>query len=419
MSELELLTRLGTALAIGMLVGLERGWQERAVESGTGSKIAGIRTFGIVALLGAVTAMLSGERLLLLGFVFIGLALLLAVAHVLTVQADQDFGITTVLAALATYVLGAAALRGPPVVPAAAAVVMVTVLSLKPLLHRIEQHLEQRELRATLQLLLISVVALPVLPDQGFGPWQALNPYELWWMVVLIAGISYVGYFGIKLAGAARGLLATGLLGGLASSTAVTLNFARLARQRPDLIPQLAAGILVASATMFPRMLLVAGVIHPATAWLLAPPLTVMAGVLYAWGLITLRRAGTAEETTPQQLRNPFELRTALAFTLLLAAILLASKALQEWLGTPGLFLLAGFSGVTDVDAINISLARMGANAELLAATAAQAITLTAAVNTLVKGVIAAVIGGQALGRPLGVPVLLALAAGASASVLL
>ena len=415
MSDLELLTRLVTALAIGMLVGLERGWQERAVEAGAGSKIAGTRTFGIVALLGAVTAMLSGERLLLLGFVFVGLALLLTVAHVLAVRADQDFGITTVIAALATYVLGAAALRGPLVVPAAVAVVMVSVLSLKPRLHWLEQHLEARELRGTFQLLLISIVILPVLPDRGFGPWQALNPYELWWMVVLIASISYVGYFGIKLAGSSRGLLLTGLLGGLASSTAVTLDFARMGRHRPNLVPQLAAGILVASATMFPRMLLVAGVIHPPTAVALAPPLLAMAATLYAWGLYQLRSIGHDDTELSQELRNPFELRTALTFTLILAVVMLASRALLHWLGTPGVFLLAGLSGASDVDAITISLSGMGANGQLLSATAAQAVTLTAVVNTLVKGTIAGVLGGTRLGRPVGLAVATAVLAGALA----
>ncbi len=414
MTDIELFSRLGMALASGMLIGLERGWHERVADRAHGEQVAGIRTFGIIALLGAVTLLVGAGALVLSGLVFLGLAMVLGVNHVLAVQADRDFGITTVIAGLVTYVLGAVAMKGYLNVAASVAVVMATILSLKPVLHRWEARLDRKELFATFQLLLISVVMLPVLPDRGFGPWSALNPYELWWMVVLIAAISYVGYFGVKIAGPSRGLGITGLLGGMVSSTAVALDFSRLAREESGMHRYLAMGILVACATMFPRILLVSVLIHPPTALAMTPSLGAMALFCYAWAIVLWRRAGASHpDVEATGLRNPFEIRMALAFGLLLAVIVVLSHALKQWLGDAGVYLLAAVSGLSDVDAINVSLSRMAGGEGLAVSVAAHGVIVAAMVNTLVKAGITAVLGGRRFALETGVPLLIALGVGA------
>lgn len=343
---------LSVSLAIGLLIGTERGWKER--EAKEGERIAGVRTYGLIGLLGGGTTLLSAEfGALALGLVFVGLAGALTTAYVVNRDArSHDIGITSLVAGLLTFTLGAVAAMGEVAIAAAFAVVTTLLLSYKPVLHRWVRVLEAEELRATIKLLLISVVLLPILPDQGYGPWQVLNPYTLWWMVVLIAAISFVGYFAIKIAGARRGIIFTCLFGGLASSTALTLHFSRLAHRNKALEPILAVGILLACGTMFPRMLLVASVIHPELFKLLLVPAAVMAFFSYSPTLFYLRAQSQKNTDPASSLKNPLELKTALVFGLLLALVMLLSKALQQWFGDAGVLTLAAASGISDVDAI-------------------------------------------------------------------
>lgn len=397
---MELLENLGLALALGLLIGVERGWHERA--GAEGSRIAGIRTFALIGVLGALSALLAREfGWLLLGLTFLPFAALLIVAHAMMARAYQDYGITTVIAAFITFFLGALAMLGFGTVAAVAAVVTTLMLGLKPVLHRFVARLEQRDLYAALKLLVISVVLLPVLPDRGFGPGQALNPYVIWWMVVLIAGISFVGYLAIRLAGARRGVLLTGLFGGLTSSTAVTLAFARLGHDNRSLQPLLAAGVVVAALPMFPRLLLVAGVIQPALILPLLPPLGLMAAVNALAAMWLWRRPKTGAKTAPVRFTNPLELGTAIQFGVFLAFVMLAAHLVQSRLGDTGVYLLAGVSGLGDTDAITLSLARL-AQETLALHVAAGAITLAAMVNTAVKGALVVAIGGRAMALRVG-----------------
>jgi uncharacterized membrane protein (DUF4010 family) len=406
----DIFLHLGLALALGLLVGTERGWQARTAPEG--SRIAGVRTFGLIGLLGGLWALLAG-RLgeTLIGFAFLALAALMIIAHVMDVQEDRDFGVTTTVAALVTFTLGAAAVSGYESIAAAGAVVTATVLSLKPVLHRWLQRLEPAEVFAAIKLLLISVVVLPVLPDRGLGPWGALNPYQIWWLVVLIAGISFAGYAAMKAVGPQRGILLTGLLGGMVSSTAATLNFSRLG-ERQQWHHLLAAGVLVASATMFPRILIEVAVVNQHLVASLALPLLLMtlttaAGVWWLWRA----RAGD-EEAGEFPLSNPFEIVPALQFGLLLAAITVLAEAFRAWLGGPGIYLLAGISGLADVDAITLSLARM-ARGSLDSTVATQAIVLAASVNTFVKAGLTFAIAGRGMGLRVAPPMSLAVAVGA------
>jgi uncharacterized membrane protein (DUF4010 family) len=402
---------LGIALAIGLLIGLERGWKYRKAEEG--SRVAGVRTYGLIGLLGGTTALLAGRLgVVVLGIAFLAIAGILTAAYVVNQESEEDAGITSLVASLLTFAFGALAGLGEITAAAAFAVLTTLLLGFKPLLHAWVRALAGKELRAGLQLLLISVVLLPILPNQGYGPWQALNPFEIWWMVVLIASISFVGYFAIKIAGTSKGTLYTGLFAGLASSTAATLSFSRAAHGRPESAPMLATGILLACGTMFPRMLVIAVLLNQQLLQPLLAPATVMALVTYAAALYfwwATGRKGKQETATP--LDNPLELKAAVVFGALLALITLLGKALRAWLGAAGIYMLAAASGVADVDAITLSLSRMSQD-ELETGTAVLGIIIAAAVNSLVKGGMAVSIGGSALGMRVGVPLFIASSAG-------
>jgi uncharacterized membrane protein (DUF4010 family) len=401
------LINLALALAAGLIVGAERGWQERTGDEG--SRLAGIRTFGLIGLLGGFWELLTAGNAVAFGCGFLALGIIVAAAHYAEAKADRDYGITTIVATLITFILGALAVRGEGSTALAGAAVVATILNLKPTLHGWLKRIEPAEINAALKLLLISLVILPILPHRGYGPWEALNPYALWSFVILVAGISFAAYAAIKIAGATRGVLLTGLLGGLVSSTATTLQLARLANTSPQ--PDIfAAGTLVASATMFVRILIIATLINGDLwngLWL---PMLVMAAPLAVTALILARKSGTLDGAE-LQLRNPVELGQAIRFGLLLAGILIVSKGAQKLWGSGGIYLVAGVAGLADVDAISISAARM-AGAELPYEKAALAIAIAAMVNTATKGALAASVGGRGLGIRVLVPVAVAVVVG-------
>ncbi len=389
--------RLAIALALGLLVGAERGWHER--QEGEGRRVAGIRTFGLIALLGALWAILAQLiSPLVLGFAFVAFAGILGVAHYLDTTNAHDLGITTVVAALVTFTLGALSVLYRPEPVAAAAVVMTTLLGLKPMLHHGLARLEQRELYDSLKLLLISVVLLPILPDRGYGPWQLLNPYVIWLFVVLVAAISYVGYFAIRITGARLGILLTGMFGGLASSTALSLDFARRGRLNVTYHALLAVGVIVAASTMFPRVFLVVGLVNPSLLVPLAPPLLAAAAIGYGFAAWGWWRAHEHAGGGTMTLSNPFELLPALKFGVLLVGIMLAAKLAQQWFGDTGVYVTAALSGIADVDAITLSLARMAAEG-LSTDAAVLGIVIACVVNTAVKAALVVVICGGAMAR--------------------
>ncbi len=402
---------LSVSLAIGLLIGVERGWKEREAEEG--HRIAGVRTYGLIGLMGGCAALLAGHiGALIFGLAFAGLAAALTTAYVVNLRyVGKDVGITSLVSGLLVFVLGALAAIGEVTISAAFAVVTTLLLGYKPLLHRWVNTLEAEELRAGIRLLLISVVLLPLLPNRGYGPWQALNPYVIWWMVVLIAAISFVGYFAIKIGGTTRGAIFTGLFGGLASSTALTLHFSRMTRQDAALTPMLSTGILLACGTMFPRMLLVASLLNNGLFQPMLVPVAVMMLFLYLPALWYSRMSTHKKSDTAFSFDNPLELKTALGFGLLLALVMLLGKMLRNWFGNVGMLALAAASGVADVDAISLLLARMS-QTDLAVGDAVMGIVIAAAVNNLVKGGISTVIGGKAMGLRVGLPLLASTAGG-------
>ncbi|MGE5547581.1 MAG: MgtC/SapB family protein [Solirubrobacterales bacterium] len=391
MDQLEVFQRLGLALAIGLLMGIERGWQTRAAPEGT--RVAGIRTFALLGLLGGVwgvSAVVLGGAVLAAAFV--ALAALVVTSHVVRLKRGvTDLGITTEVAQLIAFALGGLAAMGEMAAAAAGGVVATALLGSKEMLHGWLMRIEQLELRAAIKLLVISVVLLPILPDRGYGPEAALNPFKLWLLVVLVAAISFLGYFAIKIAGPRIGSLLTAVFGGLASSTALTVSFARMGKASPGMQPLLAAGVALANTTMYARLWAIVILLNPAVGMRLLPGLGAMAlaGLLVTW-LLWRGRAddGRAEATA---LSNPFELGVAIKFALLLTLVLLASKLLQMWVGERALYPLAAIAGLADVDAIALSMAQMGGH-EVRVVVAATAIMIAAFVNTGVK---VALVGGM------------------------
>jgi uncharacterized membrane protein (DUF4010 family) len=410
MEDFDLIGRLALALAIGLLVGIERGWQAR--ERGAGERIAGVRTFALIGLLGGVWGLL-GKVVGDLGIALAGLALtvLLLSAYVVRMRQSKDLGITTMIAALLVFALGVLAVRGDMIAAAGIAVVAVVFLESKEPLHRWLQQLQRFELAAAIRLLLISVVLLPLLPNRGFGPGEVLNPYQLWWMVVLVAGLSFIGYFAIRLTGPRTGPLLTGFLGGLASSTALTFGFARLAGATPTLAPALAGGIVIAAAVMFIRMLVLTAVVAPALVWSVAGPTGVMALVCLLGAGLMVWRDKPPPMSPDLEISDPVALVPAIGFGLLLGAVMLASHLVSDLLGEPGLLGLAALSGLVDVDAITLSLARLagGTTAETVIVAG---MLVAALVNTLVKLGAVAWLGPQGLLVKVAPVLLAAVAAG-------
>ncbi|MFB4204521.1 hypothetical protein KBTX_00517 [wastewater metagenome] len=388
------------AALLGALIGLQRGWQGR--ELAPGKRIAGFRTYTLVGLLGGFAVVLADP----LG-PWPGVALLAAVmaaalvAFRLQVRHTEDYSITGLVGLMLTFCFGALAVAGEPVAAAASAVVTAFLLDNKQSIHDLLRHLEARELDAALKLLLISVVMLPLLPNHGYGPGGAINPYAVWWMVVLIASISFVGYFAMRIGGPERGTLFTSLFAGLSSSTALTLHFSRLSRDNAALSPMLAAGILIACGTMFPRILVICLALNPALLPALTPPVLVMMAALYIPALVIWRRYHGRRVEAPPVRQNPLDLKTALSFGALLLVILLLGEWLEEALGSAGIYLLAASSGITDVDAITLSLTRM-AEKGLATPVAVVGIVIAASVNSAVKAGMAASIGTRAVGWRVG-----------------
>lgn len=413
MSTDDLFLRLVVALFAGLLIGTERGWQRRAEEEG--QRAAGIRTFGLVGLAGGLWAVLGAELgALVLGLASVAVGLLLAMVYWLQVRERHNFSVTTEIAAFVTFALGAMAAAGHLAVAAAGAVVTATLLGLKPPLHGWLARVTELELRGALKLLLVSVVILPVLPDRGYGPWEALNPYTIWWMVVLIAGIGFVGYVAVRVAGARYGLLLTGFAAGLMASTPLALAFGRLGRRQPGNASVLAAAILAASSTMFPRALIVASLLAPALFAELALPLLAMMAAGYATAAWWWLRASPAGDEAEPPIRNPFELMPALRFGALLALVMLLASALQQWAGEAGLYILALVSGLTDVDAITLSLSEFAGDRTSVQV-AATGIVIAAMANTAFKAGLVVVVGGGALGWRMGASAAIMLTAGAIA----
>ncbi|MFV3075552.1 MgtC/SapB family protein [Niveispirillum fermenti] len=422
MDELDLLMRLAVSLAVGLLVGLERGWQAR--EMPDGHRAAGLRTFALVGLLGGVTGLLAigFDNLLFLGLAFLAFSIAFTAFHLLESRAEGRNSVTGVVAGLLVFLVGAYAVSGELRVAVAVGVAATVLLALRQTLHQWLRQLQWMEIRAVLILATMSFLALPILPHEPVDPWGVLNPSEIWLLAVLIAAISFGGYVAVKLLGEKRGILVAAMAGGLASSTATTLTLARLAKTQEKAAPLLAAGVLVAGMVMLVRVLLVVGLLNRALVMPLAVPAAGGLAVLGAATAFLLLRdrlgKGKAEKQVEGEdkapalsLSNPLELGTALKLAAFIAVVMLGAELIQRFVGDTGLLLAAAISGIADVDAITITMARRGGQPEGVSL-AIMAILLAMGVNTITKAVMAGSVGGTRLGLLAGGPSLLAVLAG-------
>jgi uncharacterized membrane protein (DUF4010 family) len=357
MTTSETFARLGLALAIGLLIGIERGWQER--EGKPGSRAAGIRTHALIALLGGVWALLAHLAApVVLGFAAVGFAGAFAWYDWNETHAAGSYSATGFVAGLLSFALGAYAVLGDKFAAGSAAVAATVILAERRVLHAFLERLKWTELRAALLLLVMSVVLLPVIPDRTVDPWNALNPFQIWLMTILIATISYAGYIAVRLAGTQNGLLLAGAIGGLISSTTVSWTFARQERLAPGAQGEFLSGILASWAVSLVRVLVVVTVLAPALAVGLAAPLAAGALVCVAGTAVAYRFARGQPQASSLAFEDPFDIFVVLQFAVLLTLIILATKWLQAAFGQPGLLALASISGLADVDPIILSVSK-------------------------------------------------------------
>jgi uncharacterized membrane protein (DUF4010 family) len=308
-----------------------------------------------------------------------------------------DAGITTEVAALVMYLIGAYTMVGKLSVAVAVGAVVAVLLHLKESMHELAAKMEDRDVTAIMRFAVISLVILPVLPNQGFGPGGVLNPFKIWLMVVLIVGMSLAGYVAYKLLGEKAGSLLGGVLGGLISSTATTVSYARRAREAPETANLAALVIMVASSIALVRVLVEIGAVAPQRLREMAPPLAVMLGVMIALSAAMYLFVGRDKKAHITQPRNPAELKPAVVFAALYALVLLAVHVAHERFASTGLYVVAGISGLTDMDAITLTTANLVNKGEVDASRGWRAILLAGLANLLFKGGAVAVLGGIAL----------------------
>lgn len=408
MVNLDEVLPLAGSLGIGLMIGTERGWHLRGVRPGT--RAAGVRTFTLIGLMGGLAARWSrdlGPALFVTAFAALAGLVLLTYARR---PRRSPSSATTEVAALVTFLLAAGPPLGYGLVSGAAAVVVTMLLGWKQPIHKTVAGIEEAELQAALKLLALAFVLMPMLPEEPLGPWQALRLREILWMVLLIAGLSFVGYVAVRRAGPRVGFGITAMLGGLVSSTAVTLDFARRARAHPALARLLAAGTVAAGGTMFARVLAVVAVVQAPLLARVGLPLG--AGALLCWGAgwWGWRHAESADAGKGAALESPLALSTAVKFALFLAFVAVTAAALRDWIGDRGVYVLALIAGLGDVDAVTLTLSRE-AGAGLDGVIASRGILIAVTVNTLLKGGVALGLGGGVHGRAVLFPFLLAVAA--------
>lgn len=410
-----LFKRFGIALAIGLLIGLERE-REKAIT------FAGIRTFPLIAILGCAAAMIN-ELFVPLTFI-VTMAILAAISlksYQLTHTATSP-GITTQVASLLAFLFGGLIWWELTAFVAAAAVVTVLLLAAKEPLERLSHHIGHEDIMAALQFGVITLIVLPLLPNRTFGPLDVLNPHTIWMMVILIAGVNLISYALVKILGSSQGIAVAGVLGGLGSSTALTIGFSRRSSKEKHLVPILGLAIVIASTIMFARILVIASSVNVALGRSLIWPMAVTMAVgliscLILW-MIERRRVTASEEMGQVTAANPFELWSAIQFGILFGIIILIAKAADHWIGSAGIYLSSFLAGLADVDAITLSLSNLVGNGSLNTEVGTQGILVAAMANTAMKAGIAIVLGSSSLWRYV-LPAFLAMALAGLACVFL
>lgn len=387
MDMMEAFQRVGLALAIGLLAGIERGWQERDLADG--QRVAGIRTFALVGLLGGLAGYLGVETGTgVPAMLAAGLTVAFVVFEYRAAGPRHDFSVTGVVAALVVFALGIVSVAGDMRLAAAGGVVTTVLLAARHALHGFLKSMTWVELRSALVLLTMSFVALPLLPNRAIDPWGGFNPFSVWLMTVMIAALSYAGYVAMRIGGPERGILFAGATGGIVSSTATTLSFARISVSQPGLSHRLAGAALIAGGLSLVRCFVIASVVAPVLMKPLAVALAPGLCAFLAASLMLSRNGKNAGARSELELSNPFELQSVLRFGALLGVVGFVAKVLVGFLGPASIVFIALVSGIPDLDAITLSTAHLAGNV-VPVHTAAIAV-LTATVANLVTKVVLA-----------------------------
>ena len=383
---------LGIALGLGLLIGLQK---ERAE-----SPLAGLRTFALVALTGGVAALLGEATTwwIVVAGLLATVSLMITGNVVLLRTETVDPGQTTEAAVVLTYLIGVLTVAGPTAVGVVCGAITAILLHLREELHSWVDRLTDRDVRAVMQFVVISLIILPVLPSETFGPFDVVNPRQVWWMVVLIVGLNLVGYGAYRLLGERAGTLLAGVLGGVVSSTATMVGYARVTRAREGREEVAIAVVWIASGIVFLRILLEIGAVAPGFLPRAAPPIVIVALTVLAVAAVTWTR-GRDPSAIPIEPDNPTELKPAILFGLIYAVVLVVVAAAEEWAGGTGLYVAAAVSGLTDVDALTLSTSNLVA-AGRLEEDLAWRVILTASLSNLgFKGMLALALGSGAFAR--------------------
>lgn len=371
---------LALALAIGLLIGIERGWSQRKEDAG--SRVAGIRTFGILGLLGGV----AGEVPLPLAIILaLGASAALIAGYVRQRIVTRNVSATTILVGLLTFALGYLATTGDPRAALAAAIVTTLLLSMREQIHGWLKGLSAAEVQAVGRFGLLAAVILPLLPDAQYGPLDAWNPRQIWMVVVFVSGFSLVGYIATKRLGIKAGLLIMAFTGALVSSTAVTLSLARRMKDGSADLPGVTAGIAVASCVMFLRVTLLTAVLAPFATLRLAQLLLPATTIALIMAALAVRRSKSTVTPDEPRITNPFDIKPALALALLVAIIALGVRWAELKFGNAGTTVMLALTGFADVDAAVMALSTLP-EGSISTPEAGMALALPVLINTLVKG---------------------------------
>jgi uncharacterized membrane protein (DUF4010 family) len=423
MGNYELIASLAVALGTGFLIGLQREHSASLEEKST---IGGIRTYPLVALAGGIAALVAQAYthwILIAGL--LALMIPISIAYFEELRGSGDRGITSEVTMIVTYLLGALSVSRQVLFEpsqrllliAGSAVAVTSLLSLKEPLHKLVSRFSRYDMYTTVKFLVLAVIVLPLLPNETMGPLDVLNPFQIGLMIVLLAGLGLIGYVLVRVLGPGRGMGLAGLVGGLASSTAVTLAMSNKARQEPRMINVCALAVVLASAVMPVRIVIEVAAVDAAMTGYIAAPMGAMlvAGLLI--GLLLYRSSSKQTGKSDEQIehRNPLEMSTAVYFGVLFAGVLLLSKAAVVYLGSRGLYISSAVSGLVDLDAITLSLANMARSDTIAPFSATVAIVIAVAANTAVKAALAIIIGGWRYGWRVAAALAATLAAGGAA----
>jgi uncharacterized membrane protein (DUF4010 family) len=395
----EILHALILSLSLGMLIGLVRQWEDQRENNGAVS--AGLRTFALWAVFGFMSGLINDRfqhGLYLVGFAIFGLFLI--ITQYLENQRHSNFGTTTTSIGFLTFLIGSLVFWGETQLALTLTICILILLSIKKAVHQWTQKLTSKDIFNALQFAAITGIILPLVPNQGFGPFNAINPYSIWMMVILISGLGFFGYLAMRILGARAGITLTGIFGGLASSTATTLAFSRRSKAEQNLAGILGIGIVAACSIMLLRVATMILFIDISLFQSILPAFCIMILPGIGYYLIMWMRTQHQGDVDTPELINPLSLKIAIKFALLYGVITLVVRAAREWSDDSGSYYLISFlSGLTDIDAIALSLANLTHSGDMLPKLAGKGILLAAVANTIFKLFLALTLGHRDLKR--------------------